>query len=610
MLPLDLAAFRILAPPPRLTVSEWADRERMLSAESSAEPGRWDTSRAPYQRGMMDALNEPGTQTVVIMTGAQIGKTEALNNVIGFFISQDPSPILLLQPTLEMAEAWSKDRLAPMLRDTPALRGKVKDATARASGNTLLHKTFPGGHITMAGANSPASLASRPIRVVLADEVDRYPVSAGTEGDPISLAEKRQATFWNRKLVMTSTPTVKGASRIEMAFDGSDQRRYWVPCPHCEGFQTLKWSQVTFDKENPRAAVYACEHCGAEIHDHHKPKMLDRGEWRKGKPGLLGTAGFHLNELYSPWRGFGQIAADFLEKKRGGAEQLRVFINTTLGETWEDRQGESISADGLMKRREAYTAVPQGAAVLTAGVDVQADRLEVSVRAWGRGEESWLVAFRQFHGDPTKEGVWESLDGFLSGRFEHASGAQLTISATAVDSGFLTADVYRFCRPRIARRVWAIKGVAGTGKPAVGRPTRNNRAKIAVFPVGVDTLKDLLFARLRGEIPGPGYLHFPEWSDTEYFEQLAAEKVVTRYQKGFPTRVYEKIRPRNEAIDLEVYALAAYYALNIQDIGHLVDQLNPEIEATEAKETQPERQENRWKVRKNTGKAWGTGWKR
>src|SRR5882672_4269896 len=273
-----------VAPPPSLTVSQWADAHRRLSSESSAEPGEWHTSRAPYQRGLMDAVADPAIREIWVMKAAQIGWTEILNNVIGFHIDQDPAPILLVQPNLEMAEAWSKDRLAPMIRDTPALRGKIADPRARDTGNTLLHKTFAGGHLTIAGANSPAGLASRPIRIVLFDEVDKFPSSAGAEGDPISLGKKRSTTFWNRKMLAGSTPTIKGSSRVEEGFEASDQRYYFVPCPHCQEFQRLTWPQVRWPEGRPEAAVYVCQHCGAEISEAQKPAMILAGEWRASKP--------------------------------------------------------------------------------------------------------------------------------------------------------------------------------------------------------------------------------------------------------------------------------------------------------------------------------------
>ena len=329
---LTAAALAVFAPPPSLTISEWADRYRYLSPEASAEPGKWSTARAPYQAGIMDAASDPETETIVLMTSAQIGKTAMIENVIGYYVTQDPSPILCLQPTLEMAATFSKDRLAPMLRDTPALRGLVKDARARDSGNTQLHKQFPGGHITMTGANSPANLASRPIRIVLCDEVDRYPESAGTEGDAVALATKRTATFWNRKMLVTSTPTIKNLSRIEQAFLGSDQRRYWVPCPDCGEHQLLKWANVKWDEGKTETAHYVCEHCGSCIDEQHKPAMLAAGEWRADAV-FRGIAGFHLNEIYSLWRRWSEMAADFLTAKHAGSEMLKAFVNTSLGET-------------------------------------------------------------------------------------------------------------------------------------------------------------------------------------------------------------------------------------------------------------------------------------
>ena len=572
-------------------MSQWADRERKLSPESSAEPGAWDTSRAPYQRGIMDAVNDPTIETVVVMKSAQVGWTEILGNVIGFFIDNDPCPILMIQPTLEMGEAWSKDRLAPMVRDTPALHNKIKDAKSRDSGNTLLHKTFPGGHITIAGANSPAGLASRPIRVVLFDEVDRYPPSAGTEGDPIALASKRTTTFWNRKKLMGSTPTVKGASRIESAYDGSDQRRFFVPCPHCETFQTLKWGGpdhpfgVKWPDDNPLDAYYVCEHCAAIITDSDKPEMLRRGEWRASKPGGV-VAGFHINELYSPWVTFGEMAANFVDAKRL-PETLKTWINTALGETWEE-SGETVDETGLLARRENYgPEIPMQASVLTCGVDVQDDRLECETVAWGHGEESWSVEYQVFTGDPARPGVWKALDDYLLSTFDHESGAKLRISSACIDSGgHHTKQVYAFTSRRFARRVYATKGVAGPGKPLISRPNKNSKAKGRVFMLGADTGKDSVYARLKISDPGPGYCHFPAHYDADYFAQLTAEKVVSKYTHGFRTRVWVKksAHARNEALDCRVLAMAALEIINVR-----IDRVSARIAQRQAPKPEPEK---------------------
>lgn len=549
-------------PPPDLTVSEWADAYRRLSAEASAEPGRWDTNRAPYQRGILDALNDPDVHTIVVMSSAQVGKTEILLNIIGYFVDQDPSPILCLQPTLDMAEAFSKDRLAPMVRDTPALRGKIADPRARDSGNTLLHKKFPGGHITMAGANSPASLASRPIRVVLCDEVDRYPVSAASEGDPVNLARKRTTTFWNRKIVLTSTPTIKGLSRIETAYLGSDQRRYHVPCPHCGDSAPLTWERVQWSEDAPKDAAVVCLPCGAVWSESERLTAIAAGEWVSSEP-FDGVAGFHLSEIYSPWSTPGAMAAAFLEAKHAGTEMLQTWVNTALGESWEE-QGEQVSDHALMQRLERFpSAVPAGAHVLTLGADVQADRIEYEIVGWNATEESWSIDDGILPGDPVQDDVWHDLAAVLSERYRHESGAEMTIAQACIDAGYLTKRVQEFCKQAGAHVVPVI-GRAGAGRPVVEtgrqriqrlRKRRANGARSEI--VGVDEAKSILFRRLQLQKPGPGYCHFPDDRDAEYFAQLTAEKLVTRYSKGRPVREWVKTRERNEALDKRNYAYAA-----------------------------------------------------
>lgn len=551
-----------LKPPPRLTVSEWADNFRKLSAESSAEPGSWQTSRAEYQRGIMDAISDPSIETVVLMMGAQMGKSECLNNVVGYHIAQDPSPILVVQPTLDMAQTWSKDRLAPMLRDTPALQGLVKDPRSRDSGNTTLHKSFPGGHVTGCGANSPASLASRPIRIVLCDEVDRFPVSAGTEGDPVTLARKRSATFWNRKIILVSTPTNKGASRIEQAYEESDKRLYYVPCHDCGHEQTLKWSQVKFDADRPETAGYACESCGAIWDDASRARAVRRGEWRSTEK-FAKTAGFCVSGLYSPWIPLEDAVRDFLAARKQPST-LRVWVNTYLAETWEE-DGEGVDDYSLSERAEDWgDIVPADGLILTAGVDVQDDRLEAEIVAWGKEEESWSIAYKTIHGDPSGPIVWRELDEFLYGVYEHEFGEEMVVRATCVDSGgHHTQAVYKYVSTREAKRVFAIKGVGGEGRPMVGKPSKNNIGKIKLFPVGVDTIKAELFSRFKITEPGPGYCHFPEGRDAEYYKQLTAEKIKIKYHKGFARREFVKIRTRNEALDVRVYAKAALALLNV-----------------------------------------------
>lgn len=559
-------AFQSLRPPPDLRISQWADEFRRLSPESSAEPGSWDTARAEYQRGIMDAFNDPTVREVVVMSSAQIGKTEMVNNLVGFHVAQDPSPILVVQPTLDMAQTWSKDRLAPMLRDTPALQNLVKDPRSRDSGNTTLHKVFPGGHITACGANSPSSLASRPIRVVLCDEVDRYPVSAGTEGDPVSLAKKRAATFWNRKILLVSTPTNKGASRIEMSYEESDQRKYYVPCQHCGHKQIMAWSNVKWDEDKPETARYICDDCGAEWDEPQRLRSIKQGEWIASAE-FNGIAGFHISALYSPWTTLADGVREFLEAKKQPAT-LKVWVNTYLGETWEE-QGDQVDGYDLEQRAEDWgDAVPADGLILTAGVDVQDDRLEAEIVAWGKDEESWSIAYKTIHGDPSGPIVWRDLDEFLYQVFEHEFGEDMHVRATCIDSGgHHTQSVYKYVSTREGRRIFAIKGVGGEGKPMVGKPSKNNIGKIKLFPVGVDTIKYELFSRFKITEPGPGYCHFPEGRDPEYYKQLTAEKIATKYHKGFARREFVKIRTRNEALDVRVYAKAALALLNVNLAG-------------------------------------------
>ena len=570
--------WRALTPPPDLTVSEWADAERRLSPESSAEPGRWDTSRAEYQRGIMDAASDKLVKAVVIMSSAQIGKTEIINNMAGFYIDQDPSPILVLQPTIEMGKTWSKDRLAPMLRDTPAMKGKVADVKSRDGGNTMLHKTFPGGHITIAGANSAASLASRPIRVFLGDEIARYPVSAGTEGDPVSLAMKRTTTFWNRKAILVSTPTVKGQSRIEDAYEESDKRKFYVPCPDCGHEQTLKWAQAKWPEGTPEKAEYACEECGSLWSDVVRWRAVSRGEWRATKA-FTGVAGFHLSELYSPWVKLSETAQSFLDAK-ASPERLKTWVNTALGETWEEK-GERLDAGALSRLQEVYDpeTLPEDVFYATAGVDTQDDRLEVEIVGWGDEERSTGIGYFVLHGDPAQNAVWEDLDDLLLSSFTTESGRTVRIAAAAVDSGGHHAEsVHRFCRDRFGRRVYAIKGKGGQGEPAWPRTASRSKTRDKVFMVGVDTIKDMVAARFKIE-DGDGYCRIPAdpelGYDDNWMAQVTAEERVTRYREGRPYTIW--ICPkgkRNEAFDCRVYATAAMKAIPVRARRKAVVQVN------------------------------------
>jgi len=560
---------KMFTPPPDLKVSEWSDEYARLPRESSAQPGQWITATAEYQRGLMDAVNDPSIERIVAIWAAQTGKTANLLNVIGYFTHQDPSPILGLQPTLEMAEAFSKDRVAPMIRDTPVLQPLFGDPRARDSGNTLLHKQFPGGFLALAGANSPASLASRPIRIVLCDEVDRYPVSAGTEGDPVKLAIVRTTTFWNRKIILTSTPTIKDASRIEKEFLKSDQRYYFVKCPHCGEIQQLIFKRLMWpspkntpglDRHKPDECYYVCQQ-GCEILESEKAGMIASGQWMATATSIDGkTAGFHLNALYSPWMTWPDLIRHWLDAQ-GDMEELKTFINTRLAETFE-LQGDRVEQDIFRDRQHAYPPgcdVPEGVLIVTAAVDVQDNRLEAHSIGWGMGEESWDIEHRVFTGDPAQPGVWEELAEWLPRTYRREDGVSLRIRCTMIDSGgHHTKMVYWFANKHQRSRVYACVGRAGN-RPLLSRPTTSNELGVPLYTVGVDTAKENFYSRLKVEVEGPGYCHYPNapWADAEYFSQLTAEQLVTVKKNGVDVKKWVKRRPRNEALDLRVYAMAA-----------------------------------------------------
>lgn len=515
-------------------------------------------------RAIMDSVSDPNIETVVIMTSSQVGKTEALLNVIGFHMHQDPAPILLIMPTLDIGEAFSKDRLAPMVRDTPVLRELVSDPKTRDSGNTLLHKTFPGGHITIAGANSPASLASRPIRIVLCDEVDRYKLSAGTEGDPVNLARKRATTFWNRKFIMVSTPGIKGLSRIEREWEISDQCYGFVPCEDCGEYQKLVWSNVRWDAGEPSTAHYVCSVCGSVWDDPKRWRSLQHIVYRPTAR-FRGVKGFHINEVYSPWVKLSEMVQNFLDAK-GDSEMLKTFVNTSLGQPFE-YDAEKVDGHVLMSRMEDWgDEAPDDVLVVTCGVDVQSDRLEVERVGWGVEEESWSLDYKIIYGDPSGPEIWNELESYLLTPTRRVDGMVIPVHSACVDHGGHHAGaVSNFVRDRLRSRVYAIKGMAGPGKSIWPKRATKTKLNINLFVIGVDPAKDAIYSKLKVREPGPGYCHFPVGRDHAYFDQLTAEQIETKYVKGFSQRVY--ILPggrRNEALDVRVYAYAALQSLNVR----------------------------------------------
>ncbi len=554
LLPAVAAALR---PPERVPLSQWADLHRRLSPEASASPGTWQT--LPYQRAVLDALApESPHGEVVLVWASQLGKTEMLLTLISYIIAAAPGPILVVQPTLAMAEAFSKDRIAPMFRDTPVLQGRVADARAREAGSTIYHRRFLGGHITIVGSNSPAGLASRPIRYLLMDEVDRWEESAGAEGDPAALAVARTRTFWNRKIVYVSSPGTRGSSRIEQAWAESDQRYYHIPCPHCGARQRLAWSRLEWPDGRPEQAQYRCASCERLIDHRYKRQMLAHGEWIADAAGSR-AAGFSLSELYSPWRTWGDMARDW-QQAQGNVERLRAFINTSLAEWWDDQVLVQANEDELLARREAIGPVlPRDAALLTAGVDIQDDRAEVSVFGWGRGEESWLVEHRIVPGDPSGQELWQRLDDELARQWAHPITGSMQLAAACIDSGYQTSRVMQFCSERIGRRIWPVKGAAGP-LPIWPPRHRHSRPK-AAYLIGVDSAKATIVGRLK-LTSGPGAIHLPTTVDREYIEQLTSEYVRTTYSRGRPVRRWEVRKGRrSEALDCAVYAYAALHGL-------------------------------------------------
>ena len=559
-----------LRPEEPLTVSEWADRYRKLSSKASAEPGPWRTDRTPYLREPMDCLSsESPVQRVVMMFAAQTGKTEAGSNWLGYVIDHAPGPMLCVQPTVEMAKRLSKQRLESMISETPCLSEKIAPARSRDSGNTMFSKEFSGGIMLLTGANSATGLRSAPCRYLFADEVDAFPSDVDGEGDPVALAERRTTTFARRKILLTSTPTVKDFSRIEAEYERSDQRRFYVACPCCGEMQWLKWGQLNWEQGKPETALYQCESCREKFPERHKPQMLASGEWRPTAPGNGKTAGFQLSGLYSPlgWCSWEQLVDDFLRAK-GDAPALKAFVNTRLAETWEEDYAAAVSAEGLMAKRLAYQpgTCPDGVVLLTAGVDVQDNRLAVTVWGWGEGETGWMIWHQELMGDPTQLEVWGQLDTVLAAEWETANGKTLKVSQMAIDSGgHCTHEVYRYVRDRVGQGAVAIKGSSKRNSAAVGKGSKvdvNWRGKVlkkgvTLYMLGTDTIKTTLFGRMRHNETG-GALFFGQAADEDYFRQLTAERQALRYHRGFPIREWvKKSGDRNEALDCAVYAYAA-----------------------------------------------------
>lgn len=582
------------APPPLLTVSDWADHYRYLPATSAARGGRWRTDDVPYMRGVMDAVHEPGTRKIAVKKAAQIAGSETVHNIVGYFIAHDPWPMLFVHPTVEVAEEWSKDRLADMIRTTPALAAAVHPES------TLTYKQFPNGFLAVGGANTPNTYARRAVRVAIGDDVDRFPHVVGDEGDPAELLFNRTTTFDDPLALLVSTPTLEGG-RICSLYERSDQRRYFLTCPNCGRADFVTWNhadhwRVAFDDQDPESARLECPQpeyggCGRRFTDQERRRMIRTGEWRAtATPKEPGLVGFHIPAMLStfPAVTLSYLVADWLAKVSAGREAMRVFINTKLAEGWEDR-GTTASPHALMARRESYgdegVEVPEWAAALTAGVDVQEDRFEIQVQAWGFGEERAVVNWFSVDGDPRLPETRARLVEALDRKYEHATGALLPVHATCIDSGFLADEVYDIVlAQQSVRRIYATKGVAGrAGEPIVSKPSERKRGKrgqsrpVRLYFVNTDDGKTNVMSALEQQVPGPGYYHVPLDLDTmneEYFAQLCSEHRETRKNRhGVVTHtVWVKDRERNEALDTAVLCLAAFRLLN-PNIRQMLDAL-------------------------------------
>lgn len=596
---------QFMRPPPRMSVTDWSEAHRVLSAKDSAEPGPYRASRTPYSLEPQDALGiYSDVEEVVLMFGAQTGKTTIGMNWIASLIDMQPGPIMLTQPTLDMAKRFSRQRLTPMLAESPVLARKVSENRSRDDANTMLLKEYAGGFMAITGANSAAGLRSMPIRDIFFDEIDAYPLDVDGEGDPIALAEARQSTFARRKRLKTSTPTAKGFSRVEDAFLEGDQRYYHIECPHCNEHQALEWGAdkawgVKWDKDAdgeplPHTAHYVCRHNGCIIEEHEKARFLlceelgGTARWIPSNPyANPRRRSYHLSSIYSPlgFLSWSDLVREWhiarQAAKQGDQSRLRAFVNTRLAETWEEAS-DKIEAHALARRAETYPmgTVPLGGLMLTAGVDVQPDRLEVRIWAWGRGEESWLVGRHVIYGDPNLEesaegSPWRTLTDIRTTPIPHHWGAPVPIMAMAIDTGGQnTQAVYNYCRQHHRSGVLAIKGLSQRGRAVLGKPSAvdvrwNGRTLprgLKLWGIGTDTAKHTIYGRLRIDQPGPGYVHLPaELSKTDEFDQLTAERLATRYVKGRPQ--LDWVLPpgrRNEALDCAVYAYAAACWLGIQ----------------------------------------------
>jgi len=601
----QLAADQIgagLRPDPTLTVSEWADQNRILDSKSSPEPGRWRTSRTPYLRELQDnlSISSPVIE-FCFKKPTQIGGTAMFENAVGYVMDHAPGPGLFLQPSQDLAKRLVKQKIDPMIEACPTLTAKLPAKRGSGGGNNLEEKEFPGGMWLFKWASSTAGLRSASIRYLLMDELDEWKTEIGEQGDPEQLARNRTNAYGKRKKIgAASTPTITGASKISALYDDSDQRVYKVPCPYCDLPITFVFKHLRWTKGKPETARYHCQECDTPIDEYRKTLMLEEGDrrnlqgdkrfgWVPLNPSNKHRRGYWINALYSPvgFKSWEEIAQEW-EAAQGKPAKLKTFTNCVLGETWNE-QGEAPDNDTLFKRREKFerNVVPAGGLLLYAGVDVQRGAgggkngwLDVTIYAYGRNRERWLVDHRQFMGDTadeqSPESPWKKLEAMLSEQWPHAhAGVTMRLQAMGVDSGDQAATVYRWAALQDPARVKCLKGenlsvmVASATNVASDVHGKKSKRGVKLYRVGINLIKDELYADLQRPPPGlneqapTGYVHFPEALDPEFFAQLTGERRVQRLVKGKVATLWEPIRPRVEVLDTTVYGRAVSYLAGI-----------------------------------------------
>lgn len=595
--------------PPRLKFWEWAEKNRWLGKDVTAKPGRYHVSNAPFQREPQESVDDPSVQVTVLYWGKRLGKTEIMVNIVGGTIDQNPRNILFAWPTIDACKNFERKFFAPMIRSTPCLKGTIKERRTKDANNTIMSKDFPGGNISLATAGSKSSFRQVQAPVVICDEIDA--MEDTPEGDPVTLALGRAENYPDCIQVIASTATIKGTSRIEKWYEQSDKRQWFCPCPKCGVHQVLKWSQVNWEGRAIEDTVYICEHCKVELSDSDRQAMVLSGEWRATAP-FNGVRGYWLNGLNStfpPKRGFKtklqQFAADYLAAEKAGESALKSWTNTFLCESWEVK-GEEIDHLPLLERCEDYREggkIPEGVLCLVWAADVQGNRIEAEIKGFGLGEESWGIDYQVFYGDPDQEEVWNQLDDFISQSYSHPSGSTLRPVCGCVDLGYKPRAVLRFTRPRESRRIFAVMGSREHWVPLVSRPRKSTVRSATVFVVGTDTAKEVLYSRLRITRHGPRFQHFPKGHGyiQEYFRQLTAEKLVTEYDKNnlAKEKVWIKTRDRNEALDINVYLLAALDILH-PDFKALAKHLQVDNQAEKVDTNSNEQKANMALAEKNT----------